>query len=206
MPVAPRVSGNAERLAALAVGSSENTPAGDGLMVRVVDVIVPVHGAAGPTQRCVEGVRAAQQRMPFELSIIDDASRDDELSDYLHGVAGDERVTLIENPVREGFAAAVNRGFSLHTDRDAVVLHSDAVVANDWLDRLHYHAHHGPRIGVVAPFSNCGGVFNYPRLHAKNALPSSEDLIELDSHFARANPAQSMILPFVCGPCLYFRR
>jgi hypothetical protein len=44
--------------------------------------------------------------------------------------------TLIEQPVHQGYAAALNRAFALHRDRDVVVLQSDAEVANDWLDRL----------------------------------------------------------------------
>jgi glycosyltransferase involved in cell wall biosynthesis len=87
-----------------------------------------------------------------------------------------------------------------------VILHSDAFVANDWLDRLAYHAQSEPGIASVAPFSNRGGTVNYPRLHAPNRLPDTENLARLDRFFARANAKQSVALPLLSGPCLYLRR
>src|SRR4051794_16732708 len=101
-----------------------------------IDVIVPVYGAAAATRRCVESVLSAKQESPFELVIVDDANADPELVRYLRGLAQLGRITLLEQRVHGGFAAAINRGLALHADRDAVILHSDAVVANDWLDRL----------------------------------------------------------------------
>ena len=175
-------------------------------MAQPVDIIVPVHGAAAATRRCVESVLAAKQQLPFELIIVDDANADPDLVRYLRGEAQLGRVTLLEQPVHAGFAAAVNRGLALHADRDVVVLHSDAFVANDWLDRLAYHAQREPGIASVAPFSNRGSPANYPRLQAANRLPDAEGLAKLDHVFARANAKQSVALPFVSGPCLYLRR
>lgn len=171
-----------------------------------VDIIVPVHGAAAATRRCVESVLAAKQQRPFELVIVDDANADPDLVRYLRGLAQLGRATVLEQAAQSGFAAAVNRGLALHPDRDVVILHSDAFVANDWLDRLAYHAQREPGIASVAPFSNRGGTANYPRLHAPNRLPDAESLAELDRLFARANAKQSAVLPWVSGPCLYLRR
>jgi GT2 family glycosyltransferase len=148
----------------------------------------------------------AKQQQSFELVIVDDGNTDPDLVRYLRGLAQLGRATLLEQPAQSGFAAAVNRGLALHPDRDVVILHSDAFVANDWLDRLAYHAQSEPGIASVAPFSNRGGTVNYPRLHAPNRLPDAESLAKLDRFFARANAKQSMVLPLLSGPCLYLRR
>ena len=176
------------------------------MTMRPIDVIVPVHGAAAATRRCLESVLAARQQTAFELVVVDDASPDPELVRYLRGLAGAGRATLVEQPARAGFAAAVNRGLALHADRDVVILHSDAVVANDWLDRLAWHAQREPGIGIVVPFTNRGGAAGYPLLDADNALPDMEALARIDRVLARANPRQSVALPIVSGPCLYLRR
>jgi len=174
--------------------------------MRPVDIIVPVHGAASATRRCLEAVLAAAQRTTFELVVVDDASRDPGLVAWLRALAASGRVTLLEQPAPAGFAAAVNRGLALHPERDAVVLHSDAVVANDWLDRLAWHARHEPGTGMVVPFTNAGGPAGYPRLDADNALADARQVAEFDRAFARANPKQSVALPIVWGPCIYLRR
>jgi len=171
-----------------------------------VDIIIPVHGAAAATRRCVDSVLAAKQQREFELIVVDDASRDPELSRYLRDLADGGRIALLEQPERQGFAAAVNRALAVHGDRDAVILHSDAVVANDWLDRLAYHAEREPGVGMVVPFSSSGDSAGYPRLHAANPLLDAAGVAALDRLFVRANPRQSAALPFACGPCLYLRR
>ena len=171
-----------------------------------VDIVIPVRGAAAATRRCVDSVLAARQQRAFELVVVDDASGDAELTGFLRELARDGRITLLEQPEPQGFAAAVNRALTAHGERDAVILHSDAVVANDWLDRLAYHAQREPGVGVVAPFSSRGGVAGYPRLQAANALPDAAGVALLDRLFTRANARQHVALPFASGPCLYLRR
>jgi GT2 family glycosyltransferase len=68
--------------------------------------------------------------------VVNDATQEVELARYLRDLADRGHATLIEQPVHQGYAAALNRAFALHRDRDVVVLQSDAEVANDWLDRL----------------------------------------------------------------------
>ena len=171
-----------------------------------VDIIIAVHGAAALVRRCVDSVLAAKQQRDCELIVVDDASGDPDLSRYLGELVDGGRITLLEQPECQGFAAAVNRALALHGDRDAVILHSDAVVANDWLDRLASHAQREPGVGVVVPFASSGGIAGYPRLHAANPLPDAAGIAATDRLFARANAGQSVALPFVAGPCLYVRR
>ncbi len=106
---------------------------------------------------------------------------------------------------RQGFAAAVNRAIGLHRDRDIVVLHSDAEVGTDWLDRLVRHAA-ARDVGVIGTFTNAVGVATYPLPRAANPLPAGQTVASLDAVFARANPGAAVQLSAVNGPCLYFRR
>jgi len=175
-------------------------------MTRTVDVIVPVHGAAAAARRCIESILAATTERHYELIVVDDASANAKLEADLRGFAHAGRLTLVELPVRQGFTAAVNRAIALHPERDVVIVHSDAVVANDWLDRLAHHAEREPGIGVVTPFTNRGGSANYPQLDAANPLPHGEGVADYDRLFARANRGESLALAVVTGPCLYVRR
>jgi GT2 family glycosyltransferase/glycosyltransferase involved in cell wall biosynthesis len=176
--------------------------------VTTIDVIVPVHRGAETARRCVESVLAAAQTMPFEVVVVNDASPEAELVHWLRELAEQRRIRLLEQPVRQGFAAAVNRATALHRDlgRDVVILDSSAEVANDWLDRLGEHASGGGDIGTVVPFTNFGGVAGYPRSGARNALPKGHTVASLDLLFRRANAGSAISTPLSYGPCVYVRR
>ena len=169
-----------------------------------VDVIVPVYRGADSVRRCIESVLAFPQGTPFELIVIDDGSPEPELVRWLREQADRGRVTLLQQAARSGYAAAVNRGFALHRDRDCVLLHGDVEVAGDWLDRLAGHAGAGADAGTVAPFASSCGVARYPENGA--ALPEGHSVASLDALFQRANRGASVALPFTHGPCIYYRR
>ncbi|MEO8506291.1 MAG: glycosyltransferase [Betaproteobacteria bacterium] len=171
----------------------------------VIDIIVPVHGALRELRRCVDSVLAAQCRGAFELVIVDDGNTDAELVEYLQQLQRGRRATVITQPGRQGYAAAVNRALSLHRERDVVILQSDAEVGNDWLDRLARQAV-GRDVGMVGCFTNNVGVATYPLPRQANALPAGHTVATLDALFARANAGQRVTLPAVSGPCLYVRR
>ena len=173
--------------------------------MKLVDVAVPVWRDVDSARRCIESVLSSKCATPFELLIVNDATQEPELARYLRDVGTRAGVTLIEQATRHGYAAALNRAFGLHRDRDVVVLQSDAEVANDWLDRLVHHAA-GRAVGVIGTFTNSVGEATYPLPRAANAIPQGQTLASLDALFARANDGQSVELPTVSGPCLYFRR
>ena len=170
-----------------------------------VDVIVPVYRNLEVVRRCIESVLGSSCRTPHELVLVNDGTPEPELARYLRDLGERGLAILIEQPSRQGYAAAVNRAFALHRDRDVVVLQSDAEVANDWLDRL------VPRgdvraIGVVGTFTNNAGTATYPLARSDNPLPAGFTVAMLDALFARASPGSSIVLPALNGPCLYFRR
>lgn len=170
----------------------------------IVDIVVPVHGALPALKRCIDSVHAARNATSYELVVIDDGNSEPELAHYLHDLRAQRRATVVTQPLRQGYAAAVNRAVALHRERDVVVLQSDAEVANDWLDRLHAHA--AVDVGVIGCFTSSVGVATYPLPRQANRLPAGETLTSLDTLFARANRGEAATLPAVAGPCLYFRR
>jgi GT2 family glycosyltransferase/glycosyltransferase involved in cell wall biosynthesis len=171
----------------------------------IVDVIVPVHRGLEATRRCLESVLGASVRAAYELVVVDDATPEPELARYVRELARARRITLVEQPTHQGLAAAINRGVALHRERDVVVLHADAEVANDWLDRLSAHALERD-VGAIAPMTSAYGTATYPLANAVNPLPPGETIETLDALFARANDGESAGLPALEGPCVYFRR
>ncbi len=170
----------------------------------LVDVVIPVCGGAAMFARCLRQVLAADCVTAHEIVVVNDASTEPELLRHLAELHATGRVTIIELPERLGFAAAVNRACGLHRERDVVVLHTDAEVANDWLDRLVAHATDG--VGAIGTFTNSVAMATYPVPRAVNPLPAGQSVESLDALFARANPGASAAVPVVDGPCLYLPR
>ncbi len=176
-------------------------------MSRQIDVIVPVYGGREALQRCLDSVLACPQQTDYRLVIIDDASPDPAMGDYLKSVAArHQQVLLLENPRNLGFVGTVNRGMSLSRDNDVVLLNSDTEVANDWLDRLVAAAYADDRIGTVTPFSNNATICSFPRFCQSSDLPQHWPLAELDHVFAEVNAGEQVDIPTGVGFCQYIRR
>ena len=172
----------------------------------MVDVIIPVYKGLQQTRACIESVLRYGQSTPIEIVVIDDASPEPAIGACLREFAGRERITLLRNEENRGFVHSVNRGMSLHPDRDVVLLNSDTEVANDWLDRLRSCAHGAADIGTVTPFSNNATICSYPFEGWTGGVPGTLGLAALDRIFAGTNAARAVDLPTAVGFCMYVRR
>jgi GT2 family glycosyltransferase/glycosyltransferase involved in cell wall biosynthesis len=173
---------------------------------RIVDIIIPVHGGMDQTRRCLASLQGAACRTACEIVVIDDASPDEALVDWLASEAKAGKITFLRNDHNQGFAATVNRGMALHPERDVVLLNSDTELAGDWLDRLTAAAGATDDIGTVTPFSNNATICSYPFEGWQGEIPGTQDVAGLDALFARTNVGQTIDLPTGVGFCMLIRR
>jgi GT2 family glycosyltransferase len=172
----------------------------------MIDVIIPVYKGLAQTRRCIESVLASRQATPCEIVAVDDASPEADITSYLDALAAGKRITLVRNERNLGFVQSVNRGMSLHADRDVVLLNSDTEVANDWLDRLCKSAYAYPDVGTVTPFSNNATICSYPFEGWTRGTPGALGIAELDRLFASTNAGRTVDLPTGVGFCMLIRR
>ena len=66
------------------------------------------------------------------------------------------------NDANLGFVKRVNLGLRRCSDKEVVLLNSDAIVFGDWPDRLVSHAKRDPTIATITPMSNNSTICNYP--------------------------------------------
>ncbi|MGZ5047326.1 MAG: glycosyltransferase [Usitatibacter sp.] len=171
----------------------------------MIDVVIACYRGLAETRTCIESVLAARTRVAREIVVIDDASPEPALSQWLRELGRRGRVTLIEHAANRGFVATANEGMALHRDRDVVLLNSDTEVSDGWLDRLAAHAADAA-IGTVTPFSNNATVCSYPLTFAANELPRGETTASLDAAFAAANAGLSADIPTAVGFCMFIAR
>ncbi|MBS1879734.1 MAG: glycosyltransferase family 2 protein [Actinobacteria bacterium] len=163
-------------------------------------VIVPVHGHAALTRRCLDAV------LPLlppdcEAIVVDDASPDS--TPALLRAYG-ERIRVVTLAANEGFAAACNAGAEAARGEALVFLNNDTEPRPGWLEALLGHAARRPRADVVGAklvfptgtVQHAGVVFGqdgYPH-HLYAGLP--EDAPEVN----RSRPLQA-----VTGACMLVR-
>lgn len=177
------------------------------LPIDPVDIIVPVYRGLDDTRCCIESVLTASCSAIWRLIIINDASPEPAVTEWLRSVAqSDPRIVLLENTENLGFVGTVNRGMAFSADHDVVLLNSDAEVANNWLDRLQQAAYSSPRVATVTPFSNNATICSYPRFCQSNELPTGINTAKLDQLFAHYLAGQTLVIPTGIGFCMYIRR
>src|SRR6185436_5089460 len=174
--------------------------------VNPVDVVIPVYRGYEETRRCIESVLTARSATLREIVVIDDASPEPAISEWLREIAAADRITLLAHAPNRGFVVSVNVGMALHPDRDVVLLNSDTEVADGWLDRLAAHASADAAIGTVTPFSTNATICSYPRTLASNAMPRGESTASLDRAFAAANAGRRAEIPTAVGFCMFIAR
>lgn len=172
----------------------------------MIDVIVPVYRGHEQTRRCLDSVLANCDVRAVEVVVVDDASPEPALAEYLDALSRSGSITLLKNETNRGFVESVNRGMSLHRDRDVVLLNSDTEVAAGWLERLAACAYREPDIGTVTPFSNNATICSYPFDGWAGGVPGTLGLSRLDRLIATTNAGRHIELPTAVGFCMYIRR
>ena len=171
-----------------------------------IDVIVPVYRGLQDVIDCLDSVQASINKVNYELIVIDDCSPEPQVSELLKQRASKGEFTLLVNEQNLGFVATVNRGMQLHPERDVLLLNSDTILANDWLDRIYAAAYASDNIGTVTPFSNNATICSYPYFCQDNVIPNNTPLEQLDQLCASVNAGQAVEVPTGVGFCMYIRR
>jgi GT2 family glycosyltransferase len=117
-----------------------------------VSIAVVTHRNLAFTKLCIASV-LHNCDLPYELIVVDNASRD-ATCEYLHELAGaNEHVRLIFNEDNRGFAAANNQALTAARGESLVLLNNDTIVPPGWLSRLVTHLD-VESIGLVGPVTN----------------------------------------------------
>ena len=171
-----------------------------------IDIVIPVYNAPDDLRRCVESV-LAHDRTGCRVTLIDDASTDSDVAAYFSELRARAlpRVDLLVNEHNVGFTGTANRGMR-RSRADVVLLNSDTIVTQGWLDALRRCAASDSRIGTITPFSNNAEICSFPRFCADNGWRAGDDPEPTRAALARAAVPTYPELPTGVGFCLFVRR
>ena len=185
-----------------------NSPA-SAMATMLVDIVIPVYNAPRDLAHCVDSV-LKHTSGGYRLILIDDGSPDPAIREYFAELEGRAlpQVVLLRNEVNLGFTRTANRGMLLGRDArlDVVLLNSDTVVTEGWLDALRRCAASSPHIGTITPFSNNAEICSFPRFCVDNDWPDGQDPEPLRAALAEAAVPSYPDIPTGVGFCMFVRR
>lgn len=174
-----------------------------------VDVIVCVHNALDDVKACLAAV-LRHTAQPYTLILVDDGSQAP-TRDHLVAFAAEHGATLTRNETASGYTLAANQGMRLSSAPYVVLLNSDTVVSEGWLDRLVVCAESDPKIGIVGPLSNTASWQSIPELMvdgdwSDNPLPQGMGIDDMAHIVALTSGQTYPRLGFLNGFCLLIKR
>lgn len=163
-----------------------------------LDIVIPVCNGAENLRRCLNALLDTLTGGDT-VWLIDDASEDEAVSQLTCAFGKKWPDTrYIRNSKKLGFFASSNKGIAL-TERDIVLLNSDAEPYPGWLEHLQHCMRRNPQAGIVCPLSNRSAI--------PSVLPETER--EHWEHFASAASAATVgdvQVPTASRNCMLLRR
>ncbi len=175
-----------------------------------VVVCIPVYGGPELLAECLTSV-LAHTPVDIRILIADDASPDPSIRGFVDSLQAAGRIEhelcYLRQPENLGFPGNVNAAFAAAAPADVVVLNSDCVVADGWLEGLRRAAFSDELVATASALTNHGTILSVPeRNRPQPDLPQDESL----EHAAGAVREQSLRLfprlPTAIGHCIYVRR
>ncbi len=136
--------------------------------------------------------------------MVNDKSPEPEVTRLLNALARRKLFLYIENIENMGFVISANKGMAVDSYSHKLLLNSDTIVYDGWLDRICAHAEN--RVGTVTPLSNNATIFSYPDPNTSNNYSLELSLRDLDLAASVAGKGSSVEVPTGVGFCMLIHR
>ena len=114
-----------------------------------VSIIIAVWNQLAYTKLTIESILKNSSGVPFELIVVDNASRPD-VKAYFDSLKGSREIAYIRNERNEGPIKAVNQGIAAAKYKYIMVIHNDVIILEDgWLERIVSVMESDPKIGLA---------------------------------------------------------
>lgn len=177
---------------------------------KIYDVIVPIYDGFKQTKDMIKSLLKAKNNTKFNIILIYDQGPDNEILKFIKSIERSytKRVKLYVNEANMGFVKTINRGFFEFTDQanDTIILNSDIILSDHWLDRMLWHVDYNAHVGTVTPFSNNATICNFPSLDGFSSSNCDGLVEEFSQSLHDENAGLSVQIPTGVGFCMYVSR
>lgn len=169
-----------------------------------VDIIVPIYNAYDELTKCIDSIYQKTDLNFHRLILINDNSSDPRILPYLASIEG-ENIIVITNETNRGFSANVNLGMQ-QSDHDVILLNSDTIVTDDWINKIFNCAYSDEQIATVTPLSNSATLASVPTFGIDNHLPTNITIDQMAEIIERCSLKEYPRIPVAVGFCMFIKR
>jgi GT2 family glycosyltransferase/2-polyprenyl-3-methyl-5-hydroxy-6-metoxy-1,4-benzoquinol methylase len=169
-----------------------------------IDIVIPIHNALESLQECLRSIRE-RTMAPYRVVLVNDASTDPRVAEFLARLQHEDDLVILTNSENMGFVRSANRGCALSSS-DVVLLNSDTIVTNNWLDKLHMCAYSSDAIGTVTPLSNNATLCSVPKPWQRNEVPRGFTVDTFGTLIENVSQREYPPIPTAVGFCVYIKR
>jgi GT2 family glycosyltransferase len=174
-------------------------------------VVVPVYNGDAVVLDCLRALRRAATG-PMQVLVVDDGSRALTSEALRTEVAADPRFILHRRDINRGYTKSINEAVLLTRADWVVILNSDTLVPQGWLDRLHAAIRARPGAGMAGPLSNAATWQSVPEVKRPEGGWSTnddilpEELERMQALLAEASERAYPEFPVLNGFCTLIAR
>ncbi len=171
-----------------------------------IDIVIPVYNAKEFVIECIESIQA-NTSINHRIILMDDSSTDG-ISEYLKNLSEvTDNVTHVRHEINIGYTGNVNIGMSNASSEWVVLLNSDTVVSQFWLENMLEVAKLHPAVGIVGPLGNAASWQSIPNVFTEegawdfNLLPEGLAVNEVSRALAKLShlpPVEAGVLNGFC--------
>jgi GT2 family glycosyltransferase len=167
-------------------------------------VVIPVFNAYGYVTRCLESVLSTINSI--DILVIDDASTDPRINPYLLSLESSGKIRLITNQTNKGFVKTANLAFANSKSNDVVLLNSDTIVFDGWLEGLVKTSISVENVATVTAMSNAATIFSLPFTEEFVCEPQLTEVIARDFRTIPIFDMRQVEIPTCHGFCVLITR
>lgn len=109
------------------------------------------------TKPCLESLFQATVKTDFQIVVVDNASEDG-TADYLKSIESKhDNLKIVLNATNKGYSGGNNTGVEAYKADYYILLNSDTIVTDGWLDKFEAFFKSHPDTGLIGPMTNSAG-------------------------------------------------
>lgn len=176
-----------------------------------IDIIICVHNAYDDVKRCIESVYEYTSE-PYNIIIVDDGSSEQTYKYLVEMEKLCPNITRIRNEQGHGYCYAANMGMKESRAQYMILLNSDTIVTEGWVDKLIACAKSDPAIGIVGPLSNTASWQSIPQIFdvqgdwCHNVLPEGVTIESFGKMIEKTSSRIYPQVPLLNGFCMLITR
>lgn len=170
-----------------------------------VDIIIPIYNAYDDLVKCLESIYKYTDLKRNRLILINDNSPDERIRPYLDQQK-QKNTIVFHNENNAGFSSNVNLGMRQSENNDVILLNSDTVVTERWVEKIVECAYDDEAIGTVTPLSNNATLCSVPKFCEENLLPEYLNIDLAGAIVERCSMKKYPRITVAHGFCMYIKR